>query len=98
MANKKDYTNGDQSFKNWFKIMWKNKYILLFLVALTGFVFELIYFKDVIAMVTDAANADGVGFGILAGFGLSLPALMMIVIGYKGFYQFWNDLKNGTSR
>ena len=28
-----DYTNGDHSFKNWFKIMWANSYIQLFLVA-----------------------------------------------------------------
>lgn len=27
-----------------------------------------------------------------------LPITMMGVIGYKGFYQFWNDLKNGKSR
>lgn len=98
MANKKDYTGGDHSFKNWFKFAWKNKYILLFLIALTGFVFELIYFNDVIDMVTDAANLDGIGFGIFAGIGLSLPALMIIIIGFKGFYQHWNDLKNGTSR
>jgi len=98
MENKKDYLNGDHSFKKWFSIMWKNKYILLFLIAFTGFVFELIYFKDVITMVTDAVGSDGIGFGILAGFALSLPTLMMAIIGYKGFYQFWNDLKNVRSR
>jgi hypothetical protein len=27
-----------------------------------------------------------------------IPIAMIVVIGYKGFYQFWNDLKNGTSR
>jgi len=27
-----------------------------------------------------------------------LPSIIILVVGYKGFYQFWDDMKNGTSR
>lgn len=30
--------------------------------------------------------------------GLAIPTASAIVIAYKGFYQFWNDLKNKRSR
>lgn len=38
----KDYTNGDHSFKNWFKIMWKNFYIQLFLLGLAFTIYGFI--------------------------------------------------------
>lgn len=38
----KDYTNGDHSFKNWFKIMWKNFYIQLVLIALAFIIYGLV--------------------------------------------------------
>lgn len=38
----KDYTNGDHSFKNWFKIMWKNFYIQLFCLALAFTIYGFI--------------------------------------------------------
>lgn len=75
-----DFTNGDHSFKNWFKIMWSNGYIQIFAAALLAFF--LILF-----------NLSGTQLWVLL-----LPILIMGVVGYKGFYQFWNDLKNGRSR
>jgi hypothetical protein len=88
MANKKDYLNGDHSLKNWLKIMWKNGYIFLFSIfLLMSVVFGL--FPEVVMMEGGTAWRWGAfGFGLL-GMGL---------IAYKGFWQFWNDLKNGRSR
>jgi hypothetical protein len=77
---KEDFTNGDHSFKNWFKIMWSNSYIQLFVVALV--ILFLIVF-----------NLSEEELWVIL-----LPISMMVVIVYKGFYQFWNDLKNGKSR
>lgn len=83
---KQDYTNGDHSFKNWFKIMWGNTYIQLFILGLAFFIGILWNYS--------AFEGEMWGFWVL----ISIPSLMMIVIAYKGFYQFWNDLKNGQSR
>jgi hypothetical protein len=90
MANKKDYLNGDHSLKNWLKIMWKNGYIVLFsLFSLIAVMFGL--FPEAIDM--EGGSYVGWRWGIFA-FGL----LGMGIIAYKGFWQFWNDLKNGRSR
>lgn len=34
MENQKDYSNGDHSFKQWFKLMWKEFYFQLFVAGL----------------------------------------------------------------
>jgi hypothetical protein len=81
---KNDVLNGDHSFKMWFKIMWGNTYIQLFVLALAFF----------IGILTQYNSFDGWGFWVC----LTIPSLTMIVIAYKGFYQFWNDLKNGETR
>ena len=82
---KQDFLDGDHSAKNWFKIMWKNTYIQLFVLALAFFIGVICSYNS---------------FDVAWGFWLCLaiPSLIMIVIAYKGFYQFWNDLKNGQSR
>lgn len=69
----------------WFQLMFKNSYIQLFIVAIAFLVAELVMMDS---------------FYSTAGFivGISIPILMMIVIAYKGFYQFWNDYKAGRSR
>jgi hypothetical protein len=90
MAKKKDYLDGDHSFKKWFSIMWKNGYIFLFsLFLLISVVFSL--FPEAVMM--EGTEYTGSRWGIF-GFGL----LGMGIIAYKGFWQFWNDLKNGRSR
>ena len=75
-----DFTKGDHSFKNWFKIMWLNRYIQLFIVSLL--ILFLMIFK---------LNGEEL-------WALLLPISMMVVIGYKGFYQFWKDLKGGQKK
>ena len=61
---------------NWFKVMWSNSYIQLFIVALL--VLFLIVF-----------NLSGTEL-----WAVLLPISIMVVIAYKGFYQFWKNLKN----
>lgn len=78
-----DYLNGDHSFKMWFKIMWRNYYIQTFTAALFLAIMFILFYREF--------NS---GFVI----GLSIPVLAMSIIAYKGFYQFWNDLKNNRSR
>lgn len=100
MANtptKRDYLNGDHSFSMWFKIMWKNGYIFLFLVGLTMLGFELFNLGNVF-MWTLEAWQDGIFAGILVTMGIFIPITMVGLIAYKGFYQYWNDLKSGNSR
>lgn len=78
--------NGDHSFKMWWKIMWSNSYIQLFLLGLVAF----------IVVLTQHDTFEGVEWGFWAC--LAIPSLTMIVIAYKGFYQFWKDLKEGKTR
>lgn len=72
----------NQTFKNWFKVMWSNSYIFLFFLGIA--------FIIVMALST---FDDNLGYLILL-----IPISSCSVIAYKGFYQFWNDLKKGQSR
>lgn len=78
----KDPLKGDHSFTMWFKIMWINWYIQLFIICLAAIG---------LVMSSDLSGLDS----ILA---LAIPTTSAIVIVYKGFYQFWDDLKKGRSR
>lgn len=83
----------DNSFKNFFKIMWQNTFIQIFLVAFGITVYELITIGSVI---DHFKNDTGVDFWMnFLGYGLA-PTVASIVA-YKTM-QFWNDLKNGRSR
>ncbi len=97
MADKKDFLDGDHSFKKWFQIMWKNGYIFLFSVALVGIITQFIMWNGMISMIQENFDYSTFG-GIAAITAMLLPWIMCGVIGYKAFYQFWNDLKKGTSR
>lgn len=97
MADKKDFLDGDHSFKKWFQIMWKNGYIFIFLVGMTGIVTEFVKWEDVKYTINDNFAYSTFG-GIATITALLIPWAMTAVVSYKGFYQFWNDLKNGRSR
>lgn len=84
MLNNKDFLNGDHSFKMWFSIMWKNFFIQLFLIA--------IFAIGLVVFLFDEER----GFDFYLA--LTVPSLAAIIIAFKGFYQFWQDLKNGRSR
>lgn len=94
----KDFLDGDFSFKNWFKIMWQNTYIQLFIVGFGVTVYELCIFNQVIDCVNENFDAGGTFGGIATIIGVCICPIMAIVIAYKGFYQYWKDLKNGISR
>ena len=87
----------ENSFKFWFALMWQNKYIQLFFVGLIPMILEVCNLKWVTDTVRDNFE-DGVAGGIMTIVGLLTPAAIAAVIAYKGFYQFWNDIKSGTSR
>lgn len=78
----KDPLKGDHSFSMWFKIMWINWYIQLFVISLTAIG---------LVLCSDLNGIDQ----LLA---LAIPSASAIAIMYKGFYQFWDDLKKGRSR
>ena len=98
MEKKRDYLDGDHSFKKWFYIMAiKNSYFWLFLVGLGGMIAQLILWNDMIEMIKENFAFETFG-GIMTVIGMLIPSAMVAIISYKGFYQFWNDLKNGRSR
>ena len=82
---KEDFTGGDHSFKNWFKIMWGKKLIALFIVALAFFVYI-------------GFSYDSFGSVLEFLFMLCIPFGTMLIIIFKGFIQEWNDMKHGRSR
>lgn len=87
----------ENSFKFWFALMWQNKYIQLFFVGLVPTILELCNITWVSNTISDNF-ADGVAGGIMTILGLLTPIAITSVIVYKGFYQFWKDIKSGTSR
>jgi hypothetical protein len=97
MRKKIDYTGGDHSFKNWFKIMWQNTYIPIFLAALIALVFQIIKIEDCLVYV-GSAYVEGLVPLIFSLIFMFLPLSILCIVAYKGFYQFWNDLKNGNKR
>lgn len=63
--------------------------------------FEIMWDNGYIPLFAVAAIAFSTVFLTLQGSDLwisVLPAAVMVLIAYKGFYQFWKDLKNGKSR
>lgn len=84
----------DDSFKNFFDIMWKkNKFIQIFLVAFGISVYELITIPRIIESFKEAQGIDIV----MNCLGYGLAPTVAIIVAYKTM-QFWNDLKNGRSR
>lgn len=83
-----DFTNNDHSFKNWFSIMWKNGYIVIFFLAIAVLLFALSKAEDII-------QDSGIFWLCVVS---AIPAAVIIVIAYKAFYQFWKDVMNGRSR
>ena len=87
----------ENSFKWWFALQWQNKYIQLFIVFFTLFVLQLCNLKTMIEWYLGAIY-DGIGATIMTSMGMLIPIAGASIIAYKGFYQYFNDLKHGTSR
>lgn len=89
-----DYTGGDHSFKNWFKIMWQNSYIQLFALFLGLLILQITHFKWCVDVWKDC-HSDGVIGTIAASIGMAIPIAGASIIAYKAFFQYWRDLRNG---
>jgi hypothetical protein len=90
-----DYEN---SFKWWFSLQWYNKYIQIFALAFTATIIELFnltWISDTVSENFTDESYMGAAFTIA---GLIIPPLITLVVAYKGFWQYPNDLKNGTNR
>lgn len=90
-----DFTNGDHSFKNWLKIMWQNNYIQIFSVAFTILIVEIFNMDGCMAL---CYGNNGFFPSLFAVILLLLPITVASIVAYKGFYQFWSDLKSGNTR
>ena len=81
-----------KSFKDWFKIMWKNSYIQIFAVAIVAIIFQIANMSSMIELISENFSYSIIG-GIMATIAVLLPISVATVVAYKGFYQFWNGLK-----
>lgn len=87
----------ENSFKFWFALNWQNWNIQLFLLTFPLLLLQLIFSYSVYLWWLDAWF-DGIGTGLfVSAFWFVLPSIVTAII-YKGFYQHFNDLKNGTTR
>ena len=87
----------ENSFKWWFALQWQNNYIQLFIVFLGLLLFQLYHIKEAWNMLMDVYR-EGTGIGIFVTLFMFLPIAGVSIIAYKGFWQFYNDKKNKTSR
>lgn len=87
----------ENSFKFWFALNWQNKNIQLFAVFLPILILQIVKFSTVWDWLLEAYD-DSIGTGLFVSPFMLLPLLGTLAIVYKGFYQHFDDLKNGTSR
>lgn len=88
----------ENSFKFWFALQWQNKFLPIFIVTFLLTIIGLFKINWVINTVSENYFDEGVlgaSFTIAA---FSIPPIVSVVIAYKGFWQYFNDLKNGISR
>jgi len=88
----------ENSFKYWFALMWQNKFIQLFIATFTGTVLEALNFNWVLETIYENFALGGNFGGIATILGLSILPISASTIAYKGFWQYFNDMKNGRSR
>ena len=77
--------------------MWNNKYIQIFSIAFIIVIVQLVKLELTITSIGENFSYS-VGGGIMTIIAMLIPISVVIVVAYKGFYQFWNDLKLGQSR
>lgn len=83
--------NKYKSFKDWFKIMWKNSYIQIFSIALIAIIFQIINIDAMIELISENFSYSTFG-GIISIIAVLIPISVATVVVYKGFYQFWKRL------
>jgi hypothetical protein len=87
----------ENSFKFWFALMWQNKYIQLFTIGLIITIIELINFNKCINSVPGNWSEDGALGGLMTAMAWLIGPSIVFIISYKGFYQYWNNIKKGLS-
>lgn len=87
----------ENSFKWWFALQWQNKNIHYFVVFFTMLVLQLVNFRTVWGWLMDSYN-DSIGAGLFCTPFMFIPLVGTFAIVYKGFWQFFDDLKHGRSR
>lgn len=88
----------ENSFKFWFALMWQNHYLQIFTVVFIATLVELFNFGSLIDIVSENYADEGALGATFATIGFNIPPIVCLVIAYKGFYQYFNDLKHGRSR
>lgn len=73
-----------KNFKKWFQLMWKNRYIQIFIIAAGSLVFIITKAQQII-------DESGL-FWLLAT--LFIPLTTIFCISYFAFYRFWKKIKN----
>lgn len=94
----KTEVNFENSFRWWFALQWQNSYLQIFLANFIVTIIGLCKLGWVIDTIRENFYDEGAFGGIFAIMGFSIPPVVCAVIAYKGFYQYFNDLKNGRSR
>lgn len=79
----------DKTFKNWFKIMWINRYIQLFVIGLSLVITELLNVDWCKDLIFGSGTNEGFVFGVL---GLFVPWGIVLSTGIFGFWKFWKYL------
>lgn len=91
-----DYTKKEnQTFKNFFKVMWSDSWIQTFVGFFTVLVIQLFHIEWCIESWLNAT--DSLFALVLVSLGLMLPISVTIILIFK-IGQFWMDLKNNRSR
>ncbi len=93
-----------KTFKNWWNLMWKGQWILIFMIFFSALTIQLFFIPECIQCIVEAFRDYDYGEflriagGILTTIGMLIPLSGCSLIGYFIFYQFWNDWLNNRSR
>lgn len=88
----------EDSFKFWFALMWQNMFIVLGLIGFTVTALEITHPLWVGDVVAENFQDGGTAGGIFTILGLLVGPAMFSIIAYKGWWQYWDDMKKGKSR
>ena len=87
----------ENSFKYWFALNWQNKNIQFFVLFFTMLTLQIVNFKTVWGWLIESFE-DSLGVGLFVTPFMFIPIIGTFLLVYKGFWQHFNDIKNGTSR
>ena len=80
------------TFKYWLKLMLTNIYLIIFIIFFPILISQLFNIPNIVYQI----KHDEYPFISILGY--SLPLDICLITGYKGFIQFWRDIKNNTTR